>query len=122
MYCCSMSFFFLMLRRPPISTRTDTLFPYTTLFRSQRRPPPQHRDDACANGEARRRASSTSEDGEIGFGGPVGDRAPPWRHHRLDACGSRLFPEARVPCHHLCSRHPAGVARTSTSTDRKRVV
>src|SRR3546814_5065917 len=26
--------FFLMLRRPPRSTRTDTLFPYTTLFRS----------------------------------------------------------------------------------------
>src|SRR3546814_10645443 len=25
-----------MLRRPPISTRTDTLFPYTTLFRSSR--------------------------------------------------------------------------------------
>src|SRR3546814_1372358 len=30
-YC----FFFLMIRRPPRSTRTDTLFPYTTLFRSQ---------------------------------------------------------------------------------------
>src|SRR3546814_18729177 len=28
------SFLFLMLRRPPRSTRTDTLFPYTTLFRS----------------------------------------------------------------------------------------
>src|SRR3546814_21185870 len=27
-------FVFLMLRRPPSSTRTDTLFPYTTLFRS----------------------------------------------------------------------------------------
>src|SRR3546814_6462578 len=27
--------FFLIIRRPPISTRTDTLFPYTTLFRSQ---------------------------------------------------------------------------------------
>src|SRR3546814_14324140 len=27
--------FFLMLRRPPRSTRTDTLFPYTTLFRSK---------------------------------------------------------------------------------------
>src|SRR3546814_20225637 len=27
-------FFFLMRRRPPRSTRTDTLFPYTTLFRS----------------------------------------------------------------------------------------
>src|SRR3546814_12226801 len=27
-------FFFLMIRRPPRATRTDTLFPYTTLFRS----------------------------------------------------------------------------------------
>src|SRR3546814_20735196 len=32
-------FFFLMIRRPPRSTRTDTLFPYTTLFRSH--PVPQ---------------------------------------------------------------------------------
>src|SRR3546814_20268809 len=31
--CCS-CLFFLMIRRPPRSTRTDTLFPYTTLFRS----------------------------------------------------------------------------------------
>src|SRR3546814_3781498 len=30
-----MFFFFLMIRRPPRSTRTDTLFPYTTLFRSR---------------------------------------------------------------------------------------
>src|SRR3546814_1043664 len=30
-------FFFLMIRRPPRSTRTDTLFPYTTLFRSEHR-------------------------------------------------------------------------------------
>src|SRR3546814_12802546 len=29
-----MFLFFLMIRRPPRSTRTDTLFPYTTLFRS----------------------------------------------------------------------------------------
>src|SRR3546814_19340039 len=28
-------FFFLIIRRPPISTRTDTLLPYTTLFRSR---------------------------------------------------------------------------------------
>src|SRR3546814_10922528 len=36
-YClssCFCFFFFLMIRRPPRSTRTDTLFPYTTLFRS----------------------------------------------------------------------------------------
>src|SRR3546814_124700 len=31
----SILFFFLMIRRPPRSTRTDTLFPYTTLFRSR---------------------------------------------------------------------------------------
>src|SRR3546814_6382413 len=30
-----------MIRRPPRSTRTDTLFPYTTLFRSQHRRPEQ---------------------------------------------------------------------------------
>src|SRR3546814_20558470 len=35
--CATLSFifvFFLMIRRPPRSTRPDTLFPYTTLFRS----------------------------------------------------------------------------------------
>src|SRR3546814_9526448 len=34
--CCYVCgrFLFLMIRRPPRSTRTDTLFPYTTLFRS----------------------------------------------------------------------------------------
>src|SRR3546814_9001185 len=31
-----MYIFFVMIRRPPRSTRTDTLFPYTTLFRSPR--------------------------------------------------------------------------------------
>src|SRR3546814_12742288 len=36
-------FFFLMIRRPPRSTRTDTLFPYTTLFRSLN----AWNDDAC---------------------------------------------------------------------------
>src|SRR3546814_13502045 len=32
--------FFLWIRRPPRSTRTDTLFPYTTLFRSCQVPSP----------------------------------------------------------------------------------
>src|SRR3546814_14707029 len=35
-YAVVFLFFFLMIRRPPRSTRTDTLFPYTTLFRSVR--------------------------------------------------------------------------------------
>src|SRR3546814_16309739 len=34
MFFCS-CFFFLMILRPPRSTRTDPLFPYTTLFRSR---------------------------------------------------------------------------------------
>src|SRR3546814_20686255 len=34
LYFFELSVFFLMIRRPPRSTRTDTLFPYTTLFRS----------------------------------------------------------------------------------------
>src|SRR3546814_1762242 len=48
-------FFFLMIRRPPRSTRTDTLFPYTTLFRSRaadRRERPGRR--ASDPGETRR--------------------------------------------------------------------
>src|SRR3546814_8514311 len=43
---CVYLVFFLMIRRPPRSTRTDTLFPYTTLFRSTRwragHPAPAH--------------------------------------------------------------------------------
>src|SRR3546814_7736466 len=39
-----------MIRRPPRSTRTDTLFPYTTLFRS----PPDKGEDAARGGALRR--------------------------------------------------------------------
>src|SRR3546814_6829161 len=38
-------FFFLMIRRPPRSTRTDTLFPYTTLFRSDPNGPSENPGD-----------------------------------------------------------------------------
>src|SRR3546814_5973825 len=47
-----LSFFFLMIRRPPRSTRTDTLFPYTTLFRSHHA--------AAARGLRRRTAFSAA--------------------------------------------------------------
>src|SRR3546814_5439362 len=69
MSVCSLLFFFLMIRRPPRSTRTDTLFPYTTLFRShgacehagaaQRIDLPEHRwrvTDAAAGQVAQRHA------------------------------------------------------------------
>src|SRR3546814_9910406 len=60
-------FFFLMIRRPPRSTRTDTLFPYTTLCRS----PPNQRSASVTTGlkwapdtapKARMRATSRSEE------------------------------------------------------------
>src|SRR3546814_7929348 len=42
---CCVYLFFVIVRRPPRSTRTDTLFPYTTLFRSSRTPAPQRRSE-----------------------------------------------------------------------------
>src|SRR3546814_10792221 len=38
-----------MIRRPPRSTRTDTLFPYTTLFRSVQKPSPMRSQRAAVN-------------------------------------------------------------------------
>src|SRR3546814_3249532 len=61
--------FFLMIRRPPRSTRTDTLFPYTTLFRSQKPwtlGSEAEGDDeswgSAAKSSGRRRNSSRSEE------------------------------------------------------------
>src|SRR3546814_323871 len=51
--------FFLMIRRPPRSTRTDTLFPYTTLFRSRlplSQPSPLKGRGLCSNPPHPRRA------------------------------------------------------------------
>src|SRR3546814_10789801 len=62
MFC----FFFLMIRRPPRSTRTDTLFPYTTLFRS-----PEHRlvqaeiDDLSLAGSVARPQRHQHADGAV---------------------------------------------------------
>src|SRR3546814_15092881 len=53
--------FFLMKRRPPRSTRTDTLFPYTTLFRSRFAGSP------CANGGGLGVARVVAGDMDIGM-------------------------------------------------------
>src|SRR3546814_14298172 len=58
--------FFLIIRRPPRSTRTDTLFPYTTLFRSiviaytpeGKRPATSFQDRQSASREERSRIGS----------------------------------------------------------------
>src|SRR3546814_12572883 len=56
-----MFFFFLRIRRPPRSTRTDPLFPDTTLFRSElQRPRPEDRR-AVSRGAAQQRADAGDE-------------------------------------------------------------
>src|SRR3546814_17979887 len=120
-----MLLFFLMIRRPPRSTRTDTLFPYTTLFRSpprrRRRHPAQvaRRTAASARGVRHHRGA----DRDRGAGGrpagafrhrPARRRAagygrarrltatPPERTkrgaHHAARCRSRCRHEPRPPC------------------------
>src|SRR3546814_7627819 len=63
---CSL-FFLLMIRRPPRSTRTDTLFPYTPLFRSQQ--------DLAAPQAAARPQHHAGEAAGLGRFGTVGELA-----------------------------------------------
>src|SRR3546814_10976658 len=89
-----------MRRRPPRSTRTDTLFPYTTLFRSHPSldpgivdravDPPERRDPFGDKGvDAGRRAHI---DGERQRGGGTGD-------HRLIGHRLRLLHLSRTYAH-----------------------
>src|SRR3546814_17122394 len=78
-----------MIRRPPRSTRTDTLFPYTTLFRSNPRQPEAGRELTAvhgAAGEARLLRVLHDEEPEgLGVGeGPAHDLGV---LHRLQAVG-----------------------------------
>src|SRR3546814_19890715 len=63
-YVCSTVFlFFLMIRRPPRSTRTDTLFPYTTLFRSRGRYDPAAQPAAAVRARPARPAAFLGDAG-----------------------------------------------------------
>src|SRR3546814_2732882 len=76
--------FFLMIRRPPRSTRTDTLFPYTTLFRSSRITDTRIELDALHCPDPAERPASAGllrADGER----RALERAHAARAHRLDA-------------------------------------
>src|SRR3546814_4034450 len=87
-YIESLSVFcFLMIRRPPRSTRTDTLFPYTTLFRSvARKGQPGDPQDAL-DGHV---------DGPLGGTGAGGDRRFPWAEHRSEEHTSELQSLMRI--------------------------
>src|SRR3546814_3581802 len=81
-------FFFLMIRRPPRSTRTDTLFPYTTLFRS---------GDAAffpEIGDERRRVAAVHQHGGDGIG-------PLRRRGDVEVDGAALAPHLHRGAHRL---------------------
>src|SRR3546814_8944890 len=64
-----------MIRRPPRSTRTDTLFPYTTLFRSRRQ---DHRESHCHDEDAddeQDGSEGTHQGGVCGCGGRAENNA-----------------------------------------------
>src|SRR3546814_15430561 len=92
-----MTFFFLMIRRPPRSTRTDTLFPYTTLFRSIAQgdgPEAEHRMRAAVRDGAGQVGATTLRTGGL-------YRRDHARHHVLRE-------ERRVAGK---ARHPGGARR-----------
>src|SRR3546814_12562292 len=124
-----------MIRRPPRSTRTDTLFPYTTLFRSDlplRRP--RHRADADLPGrralDARRRGAAAPWLPQRRFGArrhaaldggripadPAGDR----RRTRSRLPRPLLEPPAADGDRH--ARDAAAGAGARADADRKSVV
>src|SRR3546814_15237755 len=88
LYYLSLLLLFLMIRRPPRSTRTDTLFPYTTLFRSHRLPPPAPQDAGVR--VARRRSFPRPPDPQPGGGA---DRP----HDGADAGPQRRPDRSAVP-------------------------
>src|SRR3546814_14574370 len=67
-----------MIRRPPKSTRTDTLFPYTTLFRSEETGPQEQRPPVRAPERRDRRKDPEREgaDHVDGERGPREERVP----------------------------------------------
>src|SRR3546814_17530563 len=81
-YVTSSSIFFLMIRRPPRSTRTDTLFPYTTLFRSHSRQQAQRQDRGRWFVHDRTRASRSG-------GCQLGRNRQPRTRHHVHALGRR---------------------------------
>src|SRR3546814_18648702 len=80
-------FFFLMIRRPPRSTRTDTLFPYTTLFRSK---------------DARRISGRADQEGaRHAHGRPGGRSRPPRGADRLSQGRNQVTRKAKIGRAHV---------------------
>src|SRR3546814_19745929 len=82
-------FFFLMIRRPPRSTRTDTLFPYTTLFRSVCR-------CALASSVGDRRCLGSAELGLKAAVAFIFSRFTPFYAGRVQPTGCKVRPRSMI--------------------------
>src|SRR3546814_2442917 len=89
-------FLFLRIRRPPRSTRTDTLFPYTTLFRS-----------AVNRHTLRRGVASLEQEGllrvEQGRGTFVQERVVDYRLGKRTRFTENILKQSRIPSGELRS-------------------
>src|SRR3546814_20467277 len=110
-------FFCLMIRLPPRSTRTDTRFPYTTLFRSGRSDVRGLEHHRIAEGERGRRLPRRDRDGKI----PRSDKpddAERLAIRRHVEPGPRRFERHPVAAQRL-AREIAEDARGAQGLDRK---
>src|SRR3546814_13265033 len=88
-----------MIRRPPRATRTDTLVPYTTLFRSQRRAPGRRHRRAARRVPARTDRRGTARWRRRGRRLPAADPDPVPVHPATRGVGlydPRRFPDGRA--------------------------
>src|SRR3546814_7705428 len=96
-----------MIRRPPRSTRTDTLFPYTTLFRSPIIDGLPHPRRSTATSPAR-------------WAGRRPRHAPPTVTEKQDYKQTINLPETAFPMQaKLAEREPQTLARWLENEDRK---
>src|SRR3546814_3087667 len=97
-----------MIRRPPRSTRTDSLFPYTTLFRANYGIVAKyHQSRACAASVdvLRRRAQSPSGDGLVGSVAHLGAVGPPRSEEHTSELQSLMRISYAVFCLQKTKKH-----------------
>src|SRR3546814_16003862 len=106
-----------MIRRPPRSTRTDTLFPYTTLFRSfDRARIADRQEDAVAGDEPRRRQPAADL---VGFAVPLGEADLPPGIVVRDLIG--LMRRAPLQCIADAANFHCGTHQIGRASCRRRV-
>src|SRR3546814_20467266 len=111
---------FLMIRRPPRSTRTDTLFPSTTLFRSEGHPEESSQEGNPEEGRQKDREEGDQEEGRekgceegtqeegLSQGCEKACRASGFLTPVTSPCGGAMPPLAPAPrrCQSPNRRHP----------------